>query len=61
MSMAIPCGTLIDCTGTNADELQRMVEGGMTPMQAIVATTRTAAECMRAVQIAQSGSCLRTA
>ncbi|MDQ3809343.1 MAG: amidohydrolase family protein [Chloroflexota bacterium] len=33
--------------GTNAEELQRMVEGGMTPMQAIVATTRTAAECMR--------------
>jgi imidazolonepropionase-like amidohydrolase len=33
--------------GTNAEELQRMVECGMTPMQAIVATTRTAAECMR--------------
>jgi len=33
--------------GSNAEELQRMVEGGMTPMQAIVATTRTAAECMR--------------
>lgn len=32
--------------GTNAEELQRMVECGMTPMQAIVATTRTAAECM---------------
>src|SRR5437588_6365684 len=28
--------------GTNAEELERMVEGGMTPMQAIVATTRTA-------------------
>lgn len=33
--------------GTNAEELQRMVEGGMTPMQVIIATTRTAAECMR--------------
>jgi imidazolonepropionase-like amidohydrolase len=33
--------------GSNAEELQRMVEGGMTPMQAIVATTRTAAECTR--------------
>ncbi len=33
--------------GTNAEELQRMVEGGMTPMQAIVATTKTAAECTR--------------
>lgn len=33
--------------GTNAEELERMVDGGMTPMQAIVATTRTAAECAR--------------
>src|SRR5262245_35483174 len=33
--------------GSNAEELQRMVEGGMTPMQAVVATTRTAAECTR--------------
>src|ERR671936_1801224 len=33
--------------GSNAEELERMVEGGMTPMQAIVATTRTAAECAR--------------
>ena len=33
--------------GSNAEELQRMVEGGMTPMQAIVATTRSAAECTR--------------
>src|SRR5579859_1436287 len=33
--------------GSNAEELERMVEGGMTPMQAIVATTKTAAECAR--------------
>jgi imidazolonepropionase-like amidohydrolase len=33
--------------GSNAEELERMVEGGMTPMQAIVATTHTAAECTR--------------
>jgi imidazolonepropionase-like amidohydrolase len=33
--------------GTNAEELERMVEAGMTPMQAIVATTRSAAECAR--------------
>ena len=33
--------------GTNAEELERMVEGGMSPMQAIVASTRTAAECAR--------------
>jgi imidazolonepropionase-like amidohydrolase len=33
--------------GTNAEELERMVDGGMSPMQAIVATTRSAAECTR--------------
>jgi imidazolonepropionase-like amidohydrolase len=33
--------------GSNAEELERMVDGGMTPMQAIVATTQTAAECAR--------------
>lgn len=32
--------------GDNLRELELMVEGGMTPMQAIVATTRTAAELM---------------
>jgi imidazolonepropionase-like amidohydrolase len=37
--------------GTNAEELQRMVEGGMTPMQAIVAATKTAAECMRVAHL----------
>src|SRR2546430_3853954 len=37
--------------GTNAEELERMVEGGMTLMQAIVATTRTAAECMRVAHL----------
>jgi len=33
--------------GPNAEELQLMVQNGMTPMQAIVATTKTAAECAR--------------
>ncbi len=33
--------------GSNAEELERMVEAGMTPMQAIVATTKSAAECAR--------------
>src|SRR5690242_15938120 len=33
--------------GSNAEELERMVEGGMTPMQAIVPTTKSAAECAR--------------
>jgi imidazolonepropionase-like amidohydrolase len=32
--------------GFNAEELERMVEGGMTPMQAIVASTKTASECV---------------
>jgi imidazolonepropionase-like amidohydrolase len=33
--------------GSNAEELALMVKLGMTPMQAIVATTRTAAACAR--------------
>ena len=33
--------------GTNAEELKLMMENGLTPMQAIVATTKTAAECVR--------------
>ena len=37
--------------GSNAEELERMVEGGMTPMQAIVATTKIAAECARLASI----------
>src|SRR5438105_4014379 len=37
--------------GTNAEELELMVEGGMTPMQAIVATTRWAAECARIAHV----------
>ncbi len=36
--------------GYNAEELQRMVEGGMTPMQAIVASTKTASECVHMVR-----------
>jgi len=32
--------------GHNAEELELMVAGGMTPMQAIVATTKTAAQCV---------------
>lgn len=32
--------------GDNLEELGLMVAGGMTPMDALVATTRTAAECM---------------
>ena len=32
--------------GRNAEELEHMVEAGMTPMQAIVAVTKTASECI---------------
>jgi imidazolonepropionase-like amidohydrolase len=32
--------------GTNLRELELMVNVGMTPMDAIIATTRTAAECL---------------
>jgi imidazolonepropionase-like amidohydrolase len=32
--------------GTNAEELQLMVEAGMSPMAALVAATKTAAECL---------------
>ncbi len=32
--------------GSNAEELERMVDGGLTPMQAIVAATKTASECV---------------
>jgi imidazolonepropionase-like amidohydrolase len=32
--------------GYNSEELERMVEAGMTPMQAIVASTRTASQCI---------------
>ena len=32
--------------GGNATELEELVQGGLTPMEAIVAATRTAAECL---------------
>ena len=32
--------------GSNVEELRLMVENGMSPMQAIVASTKTAAECI---------------
>ncbi len=37
--------------GSNAEELAEMVRLGMTPMQALVATTKTAAECARVGRI----------
>jgi len=46
--------------GSNAEELQLMVECGMTPMQAVVATTKTASECVhmqRDVGTLEPGKC----
>ncbi|MXZ46961.1 MAG: amidohydrolase family protein [Chloroflexi bacterium] len=43
VAMGTDCG--VGTHGTNAWELELMVEHGMTPMEAIVATTKTAAEC----------------
>jgi imidazolonepropionase-like amidohydrolase len=45
VKIAMGTDTGVGPHGTNAEELALMVEGGMTPMQAIVATTKTAAEC----------------
>jgi imidazolonepropionase-like amidohydrolase len=47
VKIAMGTDTGVGPHGTNAEELERMVEGGMTPMQAIVATTKSAAECAR--------------
>jgi imidazolonepropionase-like amidohydrolase len=47
VKIAMGTDTGVGPHGTNAEELQLMVEGGMTPMDVIVATTRTAAECSR--------------
>ncbi len=47
VKIAMGTDTGVGPHGTNAEELAVMVENGMTPMQAIVATTKTAAECAR--------------
>ncbi len=47
LKIAMGTDTGVGPHGTNAEEIAVMVENGMTPMQAIVATTRTAAECAR--------------
>ena len=47
VKIAMGTDTGVGPHGTNAEEIAIMVENGMTPMQAIVATTKTAAECMR--------------
>jgi imidazolonepropionase-like amidohydrolase len=43
--IAMGTDTGVGVHGTNAGELELMVQQGMTTMQAIVATTKTAAEC----------------
>lgn len=47
VKIAMGTDTGVGPHGTNAEELARMVDGGMTAMQAIVATTKSAAECAR--------------
>ena len=41
--------------GPNAEELELMVKNGLTPMQAIVAVTRNAAECGRFAEAGIAG------
>lgn len=45
VKIAMGTDTGVGPHGTNAEEVAVMVEAGMTPMQALVATTKTAAEC----------------
>lgn len=45
--IAMGTDTGVGVHGTNAGELALMVKNGMTPMAALVATTKTAAECAR--------------
>jgi len=47
VKIALGTDTGVGPHGTNAEEIAIMVENGMTPMQAIVASTKTAAECAR--------------
>jgi imidazolonepropionase-like amidohydrolase len=47
VKIAMGTDTGVGPHGTNAEELAMMVDGGMTPMQALVATTKSAAECTR--------------
>ncbi len=46
IALGTDAGGPLNRHGENADELVYMVEAGMSPMQAIVAATRTAAECI---------------
>ena len=45
VKIAMGTDASIERHGNNAEELELLVETGMTPMQAIVAATKTAAEC----------------
>ena len=47
VTIAMGTDTGVGPHGTNAEEIEVMVQNGLTPMQAIVATTKTAAECCR--------------
>ena len=45
VKIAMGTDASVERHGNNAEELELLVETGMTPMQAIVAATKTAAEC----------------
>lgn len=47
IAMGTDAGTPFNRQGENAIELELMCRAGMSPMQAIVATTKTAAECLQ--------------
>jgi imidazolonepropionase-like amidohydrolase len=47
IAMGTDAGTPFNCHGENLKEMELLLKTGLTPMEAIVATTRTAAEVLR--------------
>jgi imidazolonepropionase-like amidohydrolase len=46
IAMGTDAGTPFNCHGENAKEMELLVKAGMTPMEAVVATTKTASEVL---------------
>jgi len=46
IAMGTDAGTPFNCHGDNSKEMELLVKAGMTPMEAIVATTKTASEVL---------------
>jgi imidazolonepropionase-like amidohydrolase len=46
IAMGTDAGTPFNCHGENAKEMELLVKAGMTPMEAIVATTKIASEVL---------------